>query len=233
VVVRALEVLTAPGERVRGCQVDPARPALQALQNVLGWTQGGYDTRPTEEAQRQKHLDRLQILLTYRQPPPPPPGEAPRVAMYDYLCDTLFGLPMRPVGPEVDVPDVEDLEGNIVKPFWVEVNWEQFAASGARRPGPVFRPNRYPYQLPCRPCGEGAHEFQRQTQHWILWYLHLPGEPVADRPDAEIDCDVRCELLAVVSAQGFEAFDYIWYRNPGMSVPEVFHVQVFWIVPEP
>jgi len=217
---------------VRGCQVDPARASLQALQNILGWTQGGYDTRPSEEVQRQKHHDRLQVLLTYRQPPPPPPGEPPQVAMYDYLCDTLFGLPVRPVGPEVPVPDVEDLEGNLVRPSWVEVDWERFMSSGAGRPGPAFRPNRYPYQLPRKPPGEGAHEFQLQTQHWILWYLHLPGESVADRSDELIDEDLRCELLAVVSAHGFEAVDYIWYRNPGMSVPEVFHLQVFWIVPE-
>mmetsp|Transcript_6664 Transcript_6664/g.15837 ORF Transcript_6664/g.15837 Transcript_6664/m.15837 type:complete len:332 (-) Transcript_6664:173-1168(-) len=232
-VLHALDVLTTPGKLVRGCRVDPARPRLQALQNVLGWTQGGYDTRPAEGIQQQKMHDRMQVLLTYRQPPAPEAGEeAPSVAMYDYLCDTLFGIPMRPVGPEVPVFDVQDFSGNIVHPCWIEADWETFRASGAKRPAPVFRPNRYPYQLPSRDVREGAHEFQRQTQHWILWYFHQPDEPLPDPDDLEIDDDLRCALLAVATGAGFEAFDYIWYRNPGMTVPDMFHVQVFWIVPE-
>jgi len=229
--LRVVDELTAPDQRIRGCQVDPARPNLQALQNVLEWTLGGYDTRPTEEVQQQKHYDRLQVLLTYRQPPMQP-GQPPHVVMYDYLCDTLFGLPMRPVGPEVEVPNIEDLEGRIVRPAWLEVDWELFEVSGAKRPDPVLRSNRYPYQLPSRPVHPTAHEFQRETQHWILWYFHRADEPPADPPDEVIDCDIRCGLLSVVTAEGFDAFDYIWYRNPGMSVPDMFHVQVFWIVPE-
>eukprot|EP00928_Gymnodinium_smaydae_P045237 TRINITY_DN30177_c0_g1_i1.p1 TRINITY_DN30177_c0_g1~~TRINITY_DN30177_c0_g1_i1.p1 ORF type:complete len:320 (-),score=72.08 TRINITY_DN30177_c0_g1_i1:208-1167(-) len=228
-----VELLTEPGARIRGCQVDPARPKLQALQDILGWTQGGYDTRPTEEVQRKKQYDRLQLLLRYRQPPPPPPesGQVPIVSMYDYLCETIFAVPMRPVGPDILVNDIIDLDGNLVTPCWVEPDWAAFRAASTERPLPIFRPNLYPYQLPVRSLPESAPAYQRQTQHWILWYFHYPEEGVADPPDAKIDCDVRCALEAVSFEMGFESFDYIWYRNPGMSVPDMFHVQVFWIVP--
>jgi len=228
-----MEVLTDPGSRTRGCIVDPDRPCLQALQNIVVWTLGGYNTRPTEEVESLKHHDRLQVLLRYRQPPQIP-GDKPRVAMYDYLCETLFEVPMRPISDPVQVLPIQDLEGNILTPSWVEPDWEAFCGdTGVRRDlPPVFKPNRYPYQLPVRQLPEGYHEFQRQTQHWILWYHHYPDEPLVNPSDVVIDHDIRCELTALVTLHNFEAFDFIWYRNPGMSVPDMFHVQVFWIVPE-
>jgi len=221
---RSLEVLTADTVDVRGCMVNPERGHLQALQNVLSWTIGGFDTRPVAAAAEQKHKDRLQILLSYRQPMDA--GSPPVVRMYDYLCDTLFGIPMQPVGPDVVVPEFLDLEGKVVKGSWV-ADFRQIES----RPSPVFATNRYPYQLPERP-GEALHPLQRTAQHWILWYFHFPGEQVPDFPDEQIDEDVRREVLATVRSHGFRRCDYIWYRNPAASVPEMFHVQVFWIVPE-
>jgi len=233
-VQHAVEVLTDPGSRTRGCIVDPDRPALQALQKIVVWTLGGYDTRPTQEVENLKHHDRLQVLLRYRQPLPNP-GEQPRVAMYDYLCETLFAVPMRPISDPAQAMPIKDLDGNILMPNWVEPDWEAFGyTAGVRREvAPVFKPNRYPYQLPVRELPESCHEFQRQTQHWILWYHHYPDEEMVNPIDEVIDSDIRCELTALVTSHGFEAaFDFVWYRNPGMSVPDMFHVQVFWIVPE-
>lgn len=231
---RAMAQLTATGGGIRGCQVNPDRAHLQVLQNLLGWPIGGYDTRPTAEGVAKKNKDRLEVLVSYRQPADP--GNPPRINMYDYLCDTLFGIPMRPVGPEVEAPQYEDEAGNLVEPHWVEGDWDLYRAllesisEGATpRPDPVFQPNMYPYQLPER---EATHELQRMGQHWILWYLHYPWETVADPPDTSIEEDVRKEVHAAAREAGFEDVDYIWYRNPGMSVPELFHVQVFWIVPE-
>jgi hypothetical protein len=225
-----LGILTAPGREVRGCQVDPARHKLQALQDVVGWTPGGYTTRPSPEAQDRKRDDRMQVLQTYRQPDPRP-GEPPTVAMYDYLCHTLFDVPVRPVGPEVRVPQMRSLQGEIVTPQWVECDW---AHAGCVPSTKVLRPNKYPYQLRPRPPSSGAdaaHEFRTNTQHWILWYFHGPYDPLPSPPDTEIDSDVCTELFKVVTAAGFDHFDYIWYHNPGISVPDVFHVQVFWLVP--
>jgi len=228
-VLRAVEVLTGNCKsNLRGCPVNPDRPHLQALQNVVGWTLGGYDTRPTPAAITLKERDRLEILLRYRQPVDP--GLPPRVAMYDYLCDSLFGVPMRPVGSEVAVPTFLDLDGRERSAEWVEADWDKFRQAIAETgfPGPVFRENRYPYQLPRR---IGSSEFERSAQHWVLWYLHLPGDALPDPSDAEIDRDVRSGLSGALAEHGLPGADYIWYRNPAMSVPEVFHVQVFWIVP--
>mmetsp|Transcript_69573 Transcript_69573/g.201621 ORF Transcript_69573/g.201621 Transcript_69573/m.201621 type:complete len:259 (+) Transcript_69573:297-1073(+) len=229
-----LEALTSPppegaaGESLRGGKVSSDRPHLQALQNLVGWTIGGYDTRPFPETKKQKEDDRLQILLRYRQPADP--GDPPEVAMYDYLCETLFGVPMRPVGPEVVMPRFRNLEGEIVDPEWVEADWDAFRARvGEARPTPVLLPNRYPYQLPRR---EGVREEQQCAQHYILWYFHYPEEPLPDPEDAAIDADIRRRLVEVLRERGLgDRADYIWYRNPSMSVPQVFHVQVFWIVP--
>lgn len=225
-VVEAL--CTEGGKPLRGCVVSPDRPFLQALQNLVGWTIGGYDTRPEPEAQKTKERDRLDILLRYRQPEDP--GDPPRVAMYDYLCDTIFGVPMRPVGPEVCAPQIQDLEGNVVTPLWVEADWDAFfEVRRGERPPPAFLPNRYPYQLPSRP---GAREEQMRAQHWILWYFHYPEEPLPDPADDVVEGDLRRCLAAVLAERGLGSeADFIWYRNPAMSVPQVFHVQVFWIVP--
>ena len=80
----------------------------------------------------------------------------------------------------------------------------------------------------CRPAET---ELQSVAQHWLLWYLHFPWEELRDYPDQQIDDDVRCAVLLAARERGFETVDYVWYRNPGASVPDVFHVQVFWIVP--
>lgn len=218
-----VEVLTST-ESVRGCMVNSDRSHLQALQNLLGWTIGGFDTRPTEAAQELKQTDRLQVLVTYRQPSDP--GDPPRVAMYDYLADTIFAMPMRPVEPSVRAPDFQDMQGNIIKPKWVEINRE--AVVKIPRPDPKFVANRYPYQLP---AVRGNHEWQRAAQHWILWYFHFPDEEQSDPGDQVINFDIRRALEQVVNSGGFTKVDYVWYRNPGMSVPDMFHVQVFWIVP--
>ncbi|CAJ1351314.1 unnamed protein product [Effrenium voratum] len=178
------------------------------------------------QAEEQKQKDRLQILLSYRQEAP---EERPRVRMYDFLCDTLFQIPMRPVGPEVIVPDFRDLHGQLVTPQWMEADFSGWKEGELPRPKPVFAANRYPYQLPERPA---SHALQRAAQHWLLWYCHYPWEEVPDFPDDQIDEDVRREIQLVATANGFKKVDYIWYRNPSASVPDLFHVQVFWIVPE-
>ena len=210
--------------------MNPDRAHLQALQHLLGWTIGGYDTRPTPEAAQLKQADRLSILLHYRQPDDF--GDPPRVTHYDYLCDTLFDIPMKPVGPEVRKLQFENLEGQIVDAQWTEADWDTFKAQGLQRPSPVFAANRYPYQLPEHSQKEGSHAWQRRAQHWILWYFHFPWEDLADPTDAQIERDVRKKLQALLDTTEFTHADYIWYHNPSMSVPEVFHVQVFWIVPD-
>jgi len=231
--LRTLEELTrTDGPAIRGCQVNPDRAHLQALQNMLIWIIGGYDTRPTPEAAELKQRDRLEILLHYRQPQDLLNASAPRVAHYDYLCETLFGIPMKYVAPEVVQPQFQNLEGVVVNASWTEADWDGFKAAGLARPAMVFAANRYPYQVPEYSQREQAHKWQKRAQHWILWYFHFPWEELHDPGDAQIDEDVRSSLQAQLDLEHFTSADYIWYRNPGMSVPEVFHVQVFWSVPD-
>merc|ERR1712054_278329 len=122
--------------------------------------------------------------------------------------------------------------GQVVQAAWTEADWDTFLAAqadGQPPPRIVFAPNRYPYQVPDFLDREDAHRWQKSAQHWILWYFHYPWDPLNDPGDVQIDTDVRSSLKEKVEAEGLQCADYIWYRNPGMSVPEVFHVQVFFI----
>ena len=44
-------------------------------------------------------------------------------------------------------------------------------------------------------------------------------------PSHQVSIDIEHELTAM---QGKDKFDFAWYINPKMTVPELFHVQVFW-----
>ena len=62
-------------------------------------------------------------------------------------------------------------------------------------------PNMFPYDLPSG------------TIHYVMWYTWTRPE------DSEITSDIA-------NALGKDA-DFVWYENPKMSIPEIFHVQVF------
>lgn len=72
----------------------------------------------------------------------------------------------------------------------------------------VFRDNEFPYNT--------------QGHHSVLWY----GTEVQPYGISEINEDIDREVRAAI---GDDAdYDYGWYVNPKMTVPEFFHVQVFW-----
>jgi hypothetical protein len=50
---------------IRGCQINPGRAELEALKRAVGWTLGGYNTRPSTADRQQKHQDRLAVLMEY------------------------------------------------------------------------------------------------------------------------------------------------------------------------
>lgn len=81
----------------------------------------------------------------------------------------------------------------------------KFPLNGERKY--IFIPNEYPYQVP------------ENTFHYVLWYSYL------DVDKDNITHDVMNALKKICSDKIFE---YVWYENPSMSVPEVYHVQVFW-----
>ena len=70
-----------------------------------------------------------------------------------------------------------------------------------------FRDNEFPYDI------EGRHS--------VLWY----GTSQQPYSFEEINKDVQSEIERVV---GNDQFDFAWYVNPKMTIPEFFHVQVFW-----
>eukprot|EP01125_Pyxidicula_operculata_P020115 TRINITY_DN7366_c0_g1_i5.p1 TRINITY_DN7366_c0_g1~~TRINITY_DN7366_c0_g1_i5.p1 ORF type:complete len:171 (+),score=7.68 TRINITY_DN7366_c0_g1_i5:145-657(+) len=70
-----------------------------------------------------------------------------------------------------------------------------------------FTRNIFPYNLP-----EG-------TNHYIMWYSYGPF--------GLTDADINQHINADISKRSSD-FDFIWYENPKMTVPTVYHVQVFW-----
>jgi len=63
--------------------------------------------------------------------------------------------------------------------------------------------NKYPYNL------------NFGTKHYILWYLNSKKI----KNDQEITKDIRDRL-------GGKA-EFVWMENPKMSIPELYHVQIF------
>ena len=73
----------------------------------------------------------------------------------------------------------------------------------------VLRPNEFPYDV-----DEGTH-------HSICWYPYKMRRTT----DAQITEDIQRCLSTKLGHNNFEA---VWYLNPKMTIPELFHVQVFW-----
>ena len=71
----------------------------------------------------------------------------------------------------------------------------------------VFIPNEYPYNVP-----EG-------TNHYVMWYTY------DNISDEIITSDISSELYNLLNHLNFE---FVWYKNPKMTIPEILHVQVFW-----
>ena len=78
----------------------------------------------------------------------------------------------------------------------------------------VFKPNEYPYSL-------------LMGNHYVYWYGFTPDERTSYRPNSDsISEDIRIALLQLIPDDNF---NFAWYLNPKMTIPEFFHVQVFWI----
>jgi hypothetical protein len=69
-----------------------------------------------------------------------------------------------------------------------------------------FAPNDFPYQV--------------EGMHYVLWF----GTKTQPCPDDDISATID-RLLQEKYPQ--QRYDFAWYVNPKMTVPEFFHVQVF------
>ncbi len=61
------------------------------------------------------------------------------------------------------------------------------------------------------------------SNHYIMWYLLYNDNELSDDI---INMDIYYNIYKLLLHNNF---DFAWYVNPKMSIPEIFHVQVFWI----
>lgn len=73
----------------------------------------------------------------------------------------------------------------------------------------VFQKQMFPYLI-------------HEGHHWVMWYATKEQE----KSDEEVTADVNNELKKLTNSD--DGFEFGWYINPKMTVPEFFHVQVFW-----
>jgi len=87
-----------------------------------------------------------------------------------------------------------------------EEGWRGFEQRQRR----AFAPNEFRYATPAG------------TKHWVMWYSQ--GPPALG--DEEINADIRKDIRR---RTGHNDYSYIFYLNPKMSIPQIYHVQVFWV----
>ena len=73
----------------------------------------------------------------------------------------------------------------------------------------VFQENYFPYLI-------------KEGHHFVMWYATSEQK----KSDEEITADIDEELKKITNSES--DFQFGWYINPKMTVPEFFHVQVFW-----
>lgn len=84
----------------------------------------------------------------------------------------------------------------------------------------VFRANDYPYK-------------NLQGQHFVLWYGCQTRPYNQQSSSKAISKDIENYLYIYLMKHdpiNKSNFDFIWYENPKMSVPEFYHVHVFWTI---
>jgi len=95
-------------------------------------------------------------------------------------------------------------------PFYVRASGKKRSSRHEDISGRVkFLPNEFPYQV-----GPNGH-------HHVLWF----GSASCPWSDDEISSRIQFELMRLVKGSKFL---FAWYENPKMTVPEFYHVQVFW-----
>jgi hypothetical protein len=58
------------------------------------------------------------------------------------------------------------------------------------------------------------------------WYNYGPPNITDEEITGHISKAMKTRLK-------HERFEFVWYQNPKMTIPEIFHVQVFWHVLPP
>jgi len=126
-------------------------------------------------------------------------------SIQDYILSTVFYKPtsVDPVTGKL-VVDATDIEGQV-----------------------RFEKNEFPYQLT-----EGGN-------HSVLWLGPTPSGALPTEDDINVyitsalrDCTRAKECVTEDGSDQYtkhdDQFDFVWYENPKMTVPLVYHLQVFW-----
>ena len=66
-----------------------------------------------------------------------------------------------------------------------------------------------------------------ESNHWILWCLEKDFS--FDFPDELINQIIEEKIKFVLDLESNIDFQFAWYKNPKPTIPEFYHVQVFWI----
>ena len=61
-----------------------------------------------------------------------------------------------------------------------------------------------------------------KTFHYVMWYTYDRNE----LNDEKITLDIKNAIYNIILTDNF---NFVWYENPKMSIPDIYHVQVFWI----
>ena len=63
-----------------------------------------------------------------------------------------------------------------------------------------------------------------ESNHWVLWCIDKDFN--FDFPDYFINCIIEEEIKKIIHSE--LNFQFAWYKNPKPTIPEFYHVQVFW-----
>lgn len=190
------------------CQVSNDLKELQCLHDATGWTPGATHIRPTAETRALKEEYLNDALQSY-------------ATLTDFVLDTVFGLKTRYCWT-VATMAAKTHTRSLIRVLLLPTRQGRDGLFRADKSGDgdddmeatkVLEENKFPYSLP------------PGTRHSILWYLGdwrgvLDGDTITDH--------VSTELAEVIGGKAGATFEFVWYENPKMSIPDIFHVQVFW-----
>lgn len=70
-----------------------------------------------------------------------------------------------------------------------------------------------------------SYDLPSGVNHFILW--NALYDYTKDIDDLTVNLLIEENLKKIA---GSDAFDFVWYKNPKPSIPELWHCQVFWII---
>ena len=189
-------------------KIDSNVEVLNTLNEKYKWIPSGNNIRPLPDVKNKKIEDMNNVGAFY-------------VSMRDYLVETIFNIQ-----PEINTDGkcfIKDLPEKLNNLFESKLLL-----------------NKYPYDVP------------DNTKHYILWYpMLLRNETLSDE---KITMDIKRHLMnnnilqnndnntiiinnnqdhqenrdiLILNNHDNEDIEFVWYVNPKMTCPEVFHVQVF------